>query len=382
MRRYIDSPVQSAPTRFDGVPERVSGRTTRVLPVAWEFLLAAVLLPGAATIFSSSFWGPEPGSRDRVALVGHTQLVEAVAFSPDGRTLASCGWDNSVRLWDLSRSPGTAEAEPVTLPDTTVRFALAFSPDGSLLASAGDGSVTIWSCGSSFKPVAKRAGVTYRCLAYSADGRTLALGGEDSTIRLWDMPAASERMVLRGHADVVKSIAFSPDGKLLVSSSQEGRVVLWDAASGTELRTLMNGGPNPVRFVTFTPDGKSVVLSEVAWDPREVVLVDVQTGKVQVRLPGHRYGVNAIAFAPDGRTLATAGVDRCIKLWDRSTWKELVTLVDDVGWVKSISFSPDGAWLAYCGNDATVRLWDLKRQQPRALGRLSSLDEETTLSTS
>jgi WD40 repeat protein len=205
----------------------------------------------------------------------------------------------------------------------------------------------------------QKAGQTYRSPAFSPDGRTLALGADDGTIRLWDMPSGQERLVLRGHADFVRCVAFSPDGRLLASSSQEGRVMLWDPIRGVAVRTLIPRGAGPVRSVAFSPDGRTLGTSEVTWNPWDVLLLDVETGAIRTRLAGHRLGVNALAFSPDGRTLATAGVDRCIKLWDLAASKELVTLRDQVGWVKSLAFSPDGTRLAYSGNDYHVRLWDL-----------------------
>ena len=124
--------------------------------------------------------------------------------------------------------------------------------------------------------------------------------------------------------------------------------------------------------MAFAPDGGTLALSEFAWGPRDVILVDVATGAVRSRLSGHQRGINALSFSPDGRTLATAGADRCIKLWDLATGKERATLSDHVGWVKSVVFSPDSAWLAYSGNDATVRVWDLGRQGSHPAGPLSS----------
>jgi WD40 repeat protein len=179
-------------------------------------------------------------------------------------------------------------------------------------------------------------------------------------------------MVLHGHTDMLRSVAFSPDGKLLASSDQEGRVLLWDATRGAPLRTLASPRVDSIRIVAFAPDGRTLALSEFAWGPRDVILLDVATGAVRSRLRGHQRGINALTFAPDGRTLATAGADRCIKLWDLATGQERASLSDDVGWVKSIIFSPDSAWLAYSGRDATVRLWDLARPRPHPAGPLSS----------
>lgn len=264
------------------------------------------------------------------------------------------------------------EAEPVVLPHDSARFAMAFSPDGSLLVTTGDGSMTIWARGTGYRRLVEKTGRSYRCATFSPDSRTLVLGANDGTVRFWDMPSAQERMVLTGHTDMLRSVTFSPDGKLLASSGQDGRVLLWDATSGVVLRTVAGPRSDSIPNVAFAPDGSTLALSEFAWEPRDVLLLDVATGAVRSRLSGHQRGINALTFAPDGRTLATAGADRCIKLWDLATGQERATLRDHVGWVKSIVFSPDSAWLAYSGRDATVRLWDLERPRSQSAGPLSS----------
>jgi WD40 repeat protein len=370
MPREVDATGWSSPCRSDGIPERVSAGRTPVVPRGWRYPLAAILIV-AATIAWFEPLEPDPATPELLTLAGHTRLVEAVTFSPDGRTLASCGWDGTVRLWDLARRVEGDVVEAMILSHDSVRFAMAFSPDGSLLAESGHGSVTIWSCRPGYRRERERAvGEIYRSLSFSPDGRTLALAADDSTIRLWDMPSARERMVLRGHTDAVWSVAFSPDGKRLISASPDGRVMLWDATRGIALRSLVSRGAVPMRSVAFSPDGRTVGLGEPTRMTRDVMLWDVETGAIRTRLTGHPSGVHAVAFSPDGRTLAAVGIDGRIEVRDLTAASEggPTALVDDARWVKSVAFSPDGGWMAYAGSDETIRLLDLRSPLPPSSG--------------
>ncbi len=258
--------------------------------------------------------------REVAALEGHIGLVTAVAFSPNGRTLASAGADQAVWLWPLAADGAPPNGDNVgrlLIGHTSVVRGVAFSPDGQILAScADDGSIILWDVATgepSGEPLTHTSGLT--AVTFSPDGRLLAGGSQDGHIILWDANTR-QRVVppLTGHSDEVTSLAFSPDGRALASGSRDNTIILWDVATGQPIRGPLTGHANWVLDVAFSPAGE--LLASSGRDGT-IMLWDVVTGRAIGRpFAGHEAWANSLAFTPDGDRLLSGGGDMAIIAWE------------------------------------------------------------------
>jgi sugar lactone lactonase YvrE len=299
-----------------------------------------------------------------------------VAFSPDGKQVASCGG---------VRDPNTkAVSSKVILHDvftgqvvrtftTGLVECLAYSPDGERLALGGyDGEVRLWQV-SDGRELSRIRGHTasIRSIAFHPDGRVLASGSQDGTVKLWD---PSTGRVVRAiecarSPNYVRGVAFSPSGERLASTSTDGSVKVWNTATGELYRTL-DGHSFSAKGLSWSSDGQR--LATASWD-QTVKVWDPNTGQELVTLKGHTIGVQTVSFTADGRRLASAGLDGTAKLWDLTTGQEVLTLKRHTGELNGAVFSPDGTWLASAGIDGTVRLWDARPLTPEVRAEVEAV---------
>jgi WD40 repeat protein len=353
--------------------------------------------PGFVKVFDAD------SGRELLSLVGHKGPVRGLAYSPDGRWLASGSDDGMAKLWDAKTGQllRTIAARDSSIPAIA---AIAFSPDGTRLAGAipYDYTARIWDAATG-RELHKLQGHTCNVtrVVFSPDGRRLATASEDHTVKVWETASGGELVTHVGHADGVVGLAFSPDGGRLASAGYDHTVRVWASAS-PQLNFTLAAHVAPVMDVAYSPDGERLATASLdgtikLWSAnrghaafalrpatrltsgglvfspdgrhlagersQSVVILDAATGNVQRTLQGHDKQLAALAYSPDGKRLASLGLDNRVRVWDTATGQgalilELAAKPAQVVDGRGLAYSSDGKRIAAAAGSETVKVWD------------------------
>jgi WD40 repeat protein len=276
-------------------------------------------------------WDAHTGQAKRL-IKGHGSAVTAVAFSPDGKTMASASLDKSIALWETATAKELRRFEG----HQSGVNAIAFSPDGMTLLSGSR--------------KAQELGLSSSSVIKPGSGDFL---DKDNSLRIWDVVSGKARHVLPGPKNGIHAIVWASGGNAVAVIGAENTLHLYDAGTGKEL--WQGGGQLPwVRRAVFATDGKTLITS----GDTTLLTWETSTGKLVQTAAGHSRCVAAVVFAPNGKTAATGGWDHSIRIWDVAKGEERFVLNGHDGGIMSLAFSPDGTLLASASEDRTIRLWD------------------------
>ncbi|NEP02920.1 MAG: WD40 repeat domain-containing protein [Symploca sp. SIO2E9] len=304
------------------------------------------------------------GKLTNIALVhtftGLADKVSALAISPDGQTLFSCGDDNTIKLWNLLQTEKSSCLQ--STPSHILNghsggvLTLALSDDGQIIASSDKSKrrsyIKIWQL-----PTRKLLWTLsghrkqIHALALSPDAKTLASGSHK--IKLWNLQTGEPFRTLFGHKQWVYALAISSDSKTLVSGSQDMTVKIWDLRTGDLLR-ILNGHQDSIKAIAISPDGQTIISGSA---DTTIKIWDFESGKLLSTLKEHSGAVDAVAISPDNQYLISGSQDTTIKIWDLGRTEVVKTLKGHTETVSAITISSDGQTLASGSTDKTIRIW-------------------------
>ena len=381
----IDDPEDETETRvFAALSQDVLNQSGRKTLVGHRGSVNSISLsPDGKTIASGSadgmikLWNVESG-KEIHTLNGHRGSVNSISFSPDGKTIASGDADGKIKIWNVASSK---EIRTLSESQDSVKIrilsgyqesigsltlnehnapvnSVSFSPDGKTIASGGaDGKIKIWNVASSKEILTlNEHNAPVNSVSFSPDGKTIASGGADGKIKIWNVASSKEILTLNEHNAPVNSVSFSPDGKTIASGGADGKIKIWNVASSKEIRTL-SGHQNSVMSVSFSPDGKTIASGGA---DGKIKIWNVASSKEIRTLSGHQNSVMSVSFSLDGKMIVSGSDDKTIKIWNVANSKEILTLSGHQNSVMSVSFSPDGKMIASGSADKTIKIWNIE----------------------
>ena len=304
------------------------------------------------------------------SLIGHAEWIRSLAFSPDSKTLLSSSNDKTVRLWDVQ----TGQLLHLLTGHRDRVKCVGISPDGQILLSgSADSIVKAWDCS---QLSTKKTGDCRYTITASSKPMTLvqtlpvnpnserscfATGAEHGKVSLWDLKTGEWISTIQAHKSSILTLVFSPDGRMLASGSQNSTIKLWDLNSNTEqpVYTITHAHISQVLSLAISLQTQTLISGGA---DRTIKLWDSATGKKKSPhiLEGHAGRVWCVAISPDGTKIASASADYTVKVWDLATGKLLQTLAEHLGEVRTVAFSPDGSLIASGGDDLEIKLWQLQ----------------------
>ncbi len=324
---------------------------------------AAAFSPDGKTLATAAFdnvvrtWDLNSGSEVR-SFSGHTKLITFVAFSPDGGRLLTTGFDQTARVWDVATGQ---ELYRIHDPIAAAQFSI----DGSAIISVRGREIIFWDAATGTEKSRFAIPVEAGALRFSPDAKLLAVRGHDQTIHILDASRKKSISIIEGHSGWIMDFQFSPDSNLLVTASKDRTAKLWDVRSGKELLTF-KGHDDELYEVEFSPDGTTIATGS---NDQTTRLWDVAKGFEITRLRSHTGNVTALAYSADGRKLASGGVEGMVRVWNASGLRQRGVLRGHTESVTRVMFSPTGRMLVSSSKDKTARVWDVESGLERiALG--------------
>ncbi|QSV73638.1 MAG: WD40 repeat domain-containing protein [Aphanizomenon flos-aquae KM1D3_PB] len=336
-------------------------------------LLAQITTDNNISLYSLKGSLTPPGGGGLIRTIyGHSSYVNAIAVTPDGKSLISGSSDRTIKIWDVV----TGAEKFILRGHSDSVNAITVTTDGkSLISASSDETIKIWDVGTGREEFTIYSHSRYvNAIAVISDGKSLISGSSDGTIKIWDVGTGREEFTLRGHSGYANALELTPDGKTVIFGSFDGKIKIWDIGTDAEKFTL-KGHSRSITAIALTPDGKTLVSG--SFDGK-IKIWDIGTGAEKFTLKGHSRLITAIALTPDGKTLVSSSFDGKIKIWDLTQKTArffylilqytifddkvsglISTISNDFSSVNAIAVTPDGKTVVSCSDEGKIKIWNL-----------------------